>query len=659
MLIKQFYNIIDSELIEIINMNIDDENITRHKENKLDQRKSYAFLIWFLEFYGQKNVYKNYITDGKYDFSCDIIFSNLDNQNQNIFYVVQSKWVKLSDNKDIDCIDSDEFGRTLNDFSTILSGNMVNTKNEKFNKKYVELLNHLEKNGKIKFIFFTLAKFNPSIDETVNSFNKNFSPNISIEIIDIERIKRDYIEFRFKKLQNKNPLDSEYSPENILIDLVIERQDNKNENKTEKKSQLNKRDFLEFEGREKAYIFLLKPKTIYELFEKFGFNLFFKNVRNPIHESNYNKRIVETLQKKPRSFWYFNNGLTAITQIMPEVGIHAKKIKLNGLQIINGAQTVYSVYIAYKNASKREKTIMDSDARITLRLIKSSDEDFNLEITKYTNSQNTLYERDFFANHEIQQRIQNESFSTKIWYEKRVNEFRIEEYKLKKINVRIVSNKEITKSYFAYFLQNPFDAILFEELYFVSHKEDKNGLYEVIFNEKTKFIDMLASYYLWDLVTYTFQLRVQQSMTVNKPIIDLFLFSFALSKTVLTKYLKKKYPNDSKDINLSLYITKAFETYEIKKLSLFLQIIRFSFQEFYSKIQIEDKNIKSKFVFKLLTSPTIYISLREEMEERDISLEEIENLEITDLLNIMNKNEYIETEREKVYNILYSGQSGH
>jgi AIPR protein len=141
----------------------------------------------------------------------------------------------------------------------------------------------------------------------------------------------------------------------------------------------------------------LKPKTVYELFKKYRFGLFFKNVRNPIHRSNYNEKIVETLLKKPNAFWYFNNGITAITKIMPEVGIHAKKIKLEGLQIINGAQTVYSIYQAYQNATRIQRVAMDSDARMTFRLIRSSDEEFNMQITRYTNSQNSMEDRGFLV----------------------------------------------------------------------------------------------------------------------------------------------------------------------------------------------------------------------------------------------------------------------
>jgi len=644
MLIKQFYNLINSEINALVTKFSDDENIKRHKENRIEQRKSYAFLIWFLEFYGQKPLYKNYITDGNNDYSCDIIFSNTDSQNQTVFYVVQSKWVRLTENRELDSIDSEEFGKSLTDFSTILSGNKKNTENEKFNKKYIELIEHLEKNGKVKFIFFTLAKFNNSIEDAVNSFCKNYAPNVSLDVIDINRIRRDYIEFKFKQIQTNNPLEYNYNPEESIINLPIERFDNSNENldQADKKSYLNKRDFIEFEGREKAYIFLLRPKTIYDLFEKYKFNLFFKNVRNPIHESNYNKRIVETLTIKPRSFWYFNNGLTAITEVIPEVGIHAKEVTLNGLQIINGAQTVYSVYQAYKNASERDRTIMDTDARVTLRLIRSSDEDFNLEITKFTNSQNPLYDRDFVANHEVQQRLQDESFNTNIWYEKRRDEFRMKESKPKEFNVKIVPNYIMTPTYVAFHLQNPINAITKPDYFFISRKEDSEGLYEDIFNEHTKYDDMLASFYMWNLFTRILEKGEDESFILTFDI----MFGFAISNIILTKYLKLKYPSTNRVFNLNLYIKRAFEEKDIDKQKLFLRIFKYSNERIFLKLNFDNKG-EYKNNSQKLTSLAFYQLIKDEVEEPGFTIDDIENQNLKDIAKTLKSIENIDKEIDK------------
>lgn len=91
MLTKDFYKLVDNELVEILEKFKNDPYIKKNKK-AINNQKSYALLIWFLEFYGKKTDYSNYITDGDDDSSCDIVFDNLDNQGQKVFYIVQSKW---------------------------------------------------------------------------------------------------------------------------------------------------------------------------------------------------------------------------------------------------------------------------------------------------------------------------------------------------------------------------------------------------------------------------------------------------------------------------------------------------------------------------------------------------------------------------------------
>ena len=52
MFTKDFYNIIDRELNELLEKYKDDKFIQKHR-NAINNQKSYALLIWFLEFYGR------------------------------------------------------------------------------------------------------------------------------------------------------------------------------------------------------------------------------------------------------------------------------------------------------------------------------------------------------------------------------------------------------------------------------------------------------------------------------------------------------------------------------------------------------------------------------------------------------------------------------
>ncbi len=632
MLTTNFYKLLNEELVQILDNNKEDEKLHSHKDD--DQNKGYAFLIWFLNFYGQKTLYKQYITDGKDDRSCDIIFDNTDSQGQRIFYIIQSKWVNIKIDKngnlikkgkpiqEFSQIGKEEFNAVIKEFDTVLDGSRKEGKNEKFNKKYRELIAHLEANGKAKFIFFTAANTNPEIEDTITSFSNQHAPNVTFQLIDINKIKQDYIEFKYKEILASNPLEYNYDPEDEEIILEVERF-NSGEHVSPESA---KRDMLQFEGRMQAYIFLLKPKTVHALFEKFKFGLFFKNIRNPLRVSEYNEQIVETLQKRPDTFWYFNNGITAITKQIPDVGNHSKTFTIQGLQVINGAQTVYSIYKAYESASIKERKIMDTDARVSFRLIRSSDEQFNMEITRFTNQQNQMEDRDFVANREEQRRLQLESFETNFWYEKRRGEFRdIDE--LNERGIHIITNIAFARAYLAFYLQEPYEAMKnFEKEAFSFTQQ---GLYKKIFLN-ANFKDMLLSATLSDYFLsfhekeqFIFKLKVEDietseeienSMEEASTFIVNLRFPYqvlAISKIVIDKYMHiKRYKG------LYEFITN------IENQSIVKNIYYISRQLIYNYLKTD---MFSKEANDLRRNPIHYEIMKQEIEKMEIDIDRIEN----------------------------------
>ncbi|MGW7163310.1 AIPR family protein [Paenibacillus taichungensis] len=609
MLLPKFYELIDSELTEIIHANTDDALLKKFKQE--NQKKGYAFLIWFLMFYGQSLTIKEFITDGDGDSSCDIILSKTDVFGKTIFYIVQSKWNTKNNCEKM--INATELKQSLNDFETILRGDKKKTSNERFNRKYAELLTHLENNGEVKFIFLSLCLNNPECSDNLQSFQRAYGPNITAEIFDITKIRSDYIETKFKGLSSLSPLAFNYNPEESNIILPIERFANKHD-----------RDFIDFKnGTSRAYIFIIKPKTVYELFEKYGLGLFFKNVRNPLILSDYNKGIKETIEKRPGSFWYFNNGITAITKLIPEVGIQAKQVEITGLQIINGAQTVYSIYLAYKEANGVQRQIMDTDARITLRLIRSSDESFNLSITRFTNSQNEVTPNDFMANDEVQIRLQNESFNTPVWYRRRRGEF----VELNRpSSIHIVNNFEFALAYVAFHLQDPYSAMEKSSLFFISHIDNSNGLYEKIFNKATKFEDMLASYYLYILLSDQYSIgndKDAQKMGITKATHAVVVSVLSLSKVYFDLFLTIKYGNEKK-INISRYINKSIEEEDEEKLNVIRNII-----ELCNKKLVEGSELGEfgDIFSKLLDSNNYFIRITDQLRETGLDQETLAYIE--------------------------------
>ena len=260
MVTKDFYNVIDNELNLLLEKYKGDMFLKKHK-SAVNNQKSYALLIWFLEFYGRISNYTNFITDGDNDSSCDIVFDSIDNQGNKVFYVVQSKW-NNAENSEKET-SKDEILKALNDFETILRGEKQHV-NSKLAQKLAELDTHLKANGEVKFIFLSLSQYRGGADDNISGF-KNNDEKTKFEVIDINRIKADFIDRKYKKIEPINPLENYQNPEESPVTLEISQ---KNGN------------FIKIEKPFEAYMFLLRPKSIYDLFEKYGFALFYKNVRN-------------------------------------------------------------------------------------------------------------------------------------------------------------------------------------------------------------------------------------------------------------------------------------------------------------------------------------------------------------------------------------------
>jgi hypothetical protein len=470
MFTEDFYEILSDQLDPIINENID--NLYFQKKDNAGKH-SFAFLLWFIQRYNPDltNV-SEYVTDGNDDSSCDIIFPNKDNLGETVYYVVQSKWNEKSNIKGYKGV-SNVIKACLSDFELILSGEKEESDvNLKFNNQYKKLLEHKENGGRIKFVFLCLCKLEHEAHSNINRFKKDL---IEFEEIDINRLKRDYIEMEYKGARTHNPIEHPYEPKGEIMLSVL------------------KNNKVDLALPYKSHIFLVRPSLIHELFGKYGFSLFYKNIRNPLFDSNYNIGIAKTIINSPENFWYFNNGITAITEKIPIFHADANTVKIYGLQVINGAQTVFSIHDAYSKANSAGKERIDK-AYVTLRVIESKNPNFDVDITRYTNSQNPVSERDFRSNDDTQKRLQTDFFNnTNIWYERRRGEFRSQIKGIERI-----ANENFAQAYLAYYLQRPVDSKQKSGLIFKAKAD--GGFYEDVFNSTTSFQDMQIAYYFQSFI---------------------------------------------------------------------------------------------------------------------------------------------------------------
>lgn len=641
MLTQDFYKVIDAELEAVADRYKAKDSYLKKVQKDETNRKSYAFLIWFLEIYAKIIDYGFYITDsttldkdvqGEHkdiDASCDIVFDSIDKFGNKTFYVVQSKWNVLANcEKEIS---TTEVSKTLHDFSAVLAGDKKKV-NPKLASKLDELNAHIKNNGEVKFILLCLCKTNHKAEEDINNFIKK-QERTTLEVIDIDRLKIDYIDRNFKKINPINPLRKHFKPDEEKITLRIERLEAETGN------------FIKINTPYKAYVFLVRPKVLHDWFDKYGFLLFYKNVRNPLLESHFNKDIEKTALDNSQNFWYYNNGITAITYSpFPDIRKEATEVELNGLQVINGAQTVYSIYHAYKNASPTKQIQMDDEVLITLRLLRSGGEDFDLKVTRYTNSQNPIEDRDFKANDAIQERLQRDSFDTKYWYAKRRGEFRTDDDKIRQDigGITVIENTDFALAYLAYHLQEPALAYKLNEptiahklpisgvdYLFLSHKEHQDGIFEKIFNDNTKFEDMLCGVLLWNQWGVSVEkLKILEQIVsdgdvekVKKALHTWRFHIVALFKVVLTQYLSQK---TGAKVNVSQYLLKTFnESLTYKILTLLSNFMLGKLEDFNAEM-----NKKGYSPQEVMTDQNYYEKLREELENKHFTVEDIDNIEL-------------------------------
>ncbi len=152
--------------------------------------------------------------------------------------------------------------------------------------------------------------------------------------------------------------------------------------------------------------------------------LFERNIREYLGNRGINKNIYRTLKDtaQRKNFFYYNNGITIICErIGAQVNIPHKHnehiqigFKIDNPQIVNGCQTVNSIYTAlqeYTSDDDIEKQFKDTFVMLKILQIDPKNEQqkqLSKDIVTYNNSQNSIDEKTFVANNELYQRIKNE-----------------------------------------------------------------------------------------------------------------------------------------------------------------------------------------------------------------------------------------------------------
>lgn len=162
-------------------------------------------------------------------------------------------------------------------------------------------------------------------------------------------------------------------------------------------------------GEFESYLAPIPGEVLAQIYINHGSQVLEGNVRSFLSvRGKVNKGIRKTILSEPEKFFILNNGITVtsskINFSFSESGILISSI--NNLQIVNGGQTTASL----ANAVLKEKTDL-SKVQVMMKLSVLDNENiaFKLvpEISRASNSQNTINEADFFSNHPFHVKIED------------------------------------------------------------------------------------------------------------------------------------------------------------------------------------------------------------------------------------------------------------
>jgi hypothetical protein len=431
-----------------------------------------ALIVWFGEncFYLDPDEVKERIVNDKRAEGVDAVLINpIDYE----LLFIQGKTVE-DFNKTQNNFSENDLKSTLTGIRFLIKGDYKGRITPEL-ENLVDEYHELDKSGDYRTrIIFLALKNKPVDDKYIRNFKSDF-PQIAIDFYDFEWLYDFFV--------NKYLPARAAPPERISFEILT--------------------DLLRKKLPNKSRVFTCRGKELAKVYNDFRERVFQQNVRYSLglRSKSINRQILETATSEQRSinFWYFNNGITIICKEINEAA-SGKVINLHSAQIINGAQTTYALYDAYKNGTLKD------NVEVLIRAIETDNKDFIENVTLYTNSQNAIRLRDLCSNDEIQLKIQKILLdSYKYFYERKRGEFDslypTPESKIKALGTdyktKIISNENASQAFLAMYLNKPAQAKSEKGRIFLK----ETGFYDNIFNKND---DLIAEklFLSWKLLKY-------------------------------------------------------------------------------------------------------------------------------------------------------------
>lgn len=164
----------------------------------------------------------------------------------------------------------------------------------------------------------------------------------------------------------------------------------------------------------KAFYGQISASALAKLVEDHGKALFERNIRHYLGSVGVNTAIEKTVRSRPDDFFYLNNGITGVAEVItPAPGNNQKcAFGLKNLSIVNGAQTAGAIVTATLAGA------ISPHAKLLMTIIEIGNgvDDIGLKITRARNHQNVVRGVDFAALDPNQERLRQELAAAGIAY---------------------------------------------------------------------------------------------------------------------------------------------------------------------------------------------------------------------------------------------------
>ncbi|MEZ4553727.1 MAG: AIPR family protein [Dehalococcoidia bacterium] len=146
--------------------------------------------------------------------------------------------------------------------------------------------------------------------------------------------------------------------------------------------------------------------------------LFNSNVRQYLAKSKINQGIRDTVEKESSHFWRYNNG---VTMVVDEFSYEDDSVALYKPQIVNGCQTSLSIARVAAAMPESQRELLEGS--VLVRVIRERSDDERRKITEFTNKQNAVRGKDFFALQDFQHALKQKIDGLGYFYEIQTGSF--------------------------------------------------------------------------------------------------------------------------------------------------------------------------------------------------------------------------------------------